>query len=135
MIHPDQILIEVKAEYDVFRARQVAAEMSAGLGFLWADTHRLATAVSELANNLIFHACHGGTVRVLSLVRGGWNGIEVVVEDSGPGIPNIEAAMTDGFSTNGGLGGGLPGSRRLMDEFEIESRPGVGTKVVIRLWR
>ena len=131
----DPLVVEVVGEYDVFHARRLAAALAARLGFEPAASQRLATAVSELANNLVFHASDGGTVRILPVALPGHCGIEVVVEDGGPGIPDVAAAMTDGFSTNGGLGGGLPGCRRLMDDFSIESRPDAGTKVVIRLWR
>jgi serine/threonine-protein kinase RsbT len=131
----DCLMVEVAREYDVFRARRLAAQLAARMGFSRADAHRLATAVSELANNLVFHADQGGVVQIRQLARAGRVGIEVIVEDSGPGIADLDAAMRDGFSTNGGLGGGLPGSRRLMNEFEIASQVGLGTKVVIRLWR
>ena len=122
----DQWVVDVLGEHDVSHARRLAADVAARLGFERAAGQRLATAVSELANNLVFHASAGGTVRILPLARPGQCGIEVVVEDGGPGIPDVAAAMTDGFSTNGGLGGGLPGSRRLMDDFVIESQPGRG---------
>jgi serine/threonine-protein kinase RsbT len=93
------------------------------------------TAVSELAHNLHFHTHLGGTISLAALDEGGRIGVEVVSEDQGPGIPDIDLAMQDGFSTNRGLGGGLPGVRRLMDEFSIRSEVGVGTRVVARLWR
>lgn len=125
----------VSGEHHVSRARVAATQLAGRLGFSRAAAYRLATAVSELANNLVFHATAGGSVELIPLCRDGRWGIEVVVEDGGPGIADIDQAMTDGHSTNGGLGGGLPGSRRLMDEFDISSRPGIGTKVVARLWQ
>ena len=115
------VTVEVHAELDVSRARIAAVAMARRLGFGQPAAYRLATAVSELANNLVFHATRGG--------------IELRAQDDGPGIVDVARAMRDGVSTNGGLGGGLPGTRRLMDEFEIDSVPGVGTRVVARLWR
>ena len=131
----DPRVVNVTAQCDVSLARRTAAELAMTLGFERAGIYRLATVVTELANNLVFHADNGGIVRILPLARPGRRGIEVSVQDCGPGIADIEAAMADGFSTNGGLGGGLPGCRRLSDDFAIESCPGVGTEVVIRLWR
>ena len=94
----------------------------------------VATSVSELANNLFFHAAGGGTITLSAVRRDGQRGIEVIAEDDGPGIPEVELAMQDGFSTNGGLGGGLPGAKRLMDEFEITSTVAGGTRIVARKW-
>lgn len=126
--------VAVRDEYDVSRARVAAADLALRAGFARAAVYRLATAVSELANNLVFHATAGGVIHLSTLMRAGRTGIEVVVEDSGPGIADITQAMVDGHSTNGGLGSGLPGCRRLADEFEISSQAGVGTRVVVRLW-
>jgi serine/threonine-protein kinase RsbT len=127
--------VAVRDEYDVSRARVVAAELASRAGFPRGAAYRLATAVSELANNIVFHAHGRGVVHLSTLWRGGKAGIEVVAEDQGPGIDDIDLAMTDGHSTNGGLGSGLPGCRRLVDEFEISSAAGVGTRVVVRLWQ
>lgn len=104
------------------------------LGFTRGAAYRLATAVSELATNLVFHAVGGGVIHLSPVTRDGRVGIEVVAEDHGPGIADLALAMTDGHSTNGGLGSGLPGCRRLVDEFEIQSAAGQGTRVMVRLW-
>ncbi len=109
--------------------------LTEAVGFGQTRTSYVATAVSELANNLFFHASRGGTITLTPLKREGEIGIEVVAEDDGPGVPDVEQAMQDGFSTSGGLGGGLPGVKRLMDEFEITSTVGVGTRIVARKWQ
>lgn len=122
-------------ESDVSHVRILTTEMAAHIGFKRADVFRLATAVSELGSNLVFHATQGGRMSVTPLFANARQGIEVVAEDDGPGISNLALAMTDGFTTNHGLGGGLPGCRRLMDEFAIASTFGIGTRIVTRLWR
>jgi serine/threonine-protein kinase RsbT len=127
--------VVVRDEYDVSRARVAAAGLAQGAGFPRGAAYRLATAVSELANNIVFHAHGRGVMHLCTLERGGRAGIEVVAEDNGPGIADIDQAMMDGHSTNGGLGSGLPGCRRLVDEFEISSTAGIGTRVVVRLWQ
>jgi serine/threonine-protein kinase RsbT len=129
------VTLVVIRECDVSHARILATEMGARIGFSSPQLYRLATAVSELGNNLVFHATHGGRITLTPVVIGQRRGIEVVAEDDGPGIADIALAMTDGFTTNNGLGGGLPGSRRLMDEFAIVSTFGRGTRVVARLWQ
>ena len=121
-------------EFDVFHARELAADMATRIGFSRPAVYRLATAVSELGNNLIDHARTGGRVSLTPMSRDGHQGIEVVVEDDGPGIADLEMAMTDGFSSDRGLGGGLPGCRRPMDEFTLDSAVGQGTRVTARLW-
>ena len=132
---PEGAVLKVVGESDVSHARRLAFNLATRIGFGRSAVHRLATAVSELGNNLVFHTTSGGQVSLNPLYCGGRWGIELVVEDTGPGIADIELAMTDGYSTNRGLGGGLPGSRRLMDEFDIESALGRGTRVVARLWQ
>ena len=104
------------------------------LGFGTIDQARIATAISELTRNVVLYAPEGRlTVRAIVSDDGG-RGIEVVCEDNGPGIANVELVMQDGYSTSSGLGMGLPGTQRLMDEFDIETRLGVGTKVTVRKW-
>lgn len=127
--------LPIHCEADVSRARVAAIDLAKTAGFSRVDAYRLATAVSELGNNLVFHSRSGGTVLIAPVRCADAHGIEVVAEDDGPGIADLEQAMTDGYSTNGGLGSGLPGCRRLMDHFEIASRPGAGTRVMVRLWR
>jgi len=126
--------VAVVEEYHVAHARQLATALAGELGFPPVLACYVATSVSELASNLVFHAAGGGTITLRPIQRAGRVGIEIVSEDTGPGIPDVDSALQDGFSTNGGLGGGLPGVRRLMDEFHITSRVGAGTRVVARKW-
>jgi serine/threonine-protein kinase RsbT len=125
--------IGIKGSEDVVLARQIAREMAKELGFGLADQTRITTAVSELSRNIYLYA---GTGRVIirALSESAKKGIEVVAEDKGPGIPDIEMAMQDGYTTSRGLGQGLPGTKRLMDEFGIKSEKGKGTAVTIRKW-
>jgi serine/threonine-protein kinase RsbT len=129
------LIVTVIGEADVSHARILAAGMAERMGFGRANAHGLATAVTELAHNLVFHATNGGRISLTPLFDAERQGIEMVIEDDGPGIADLSLAMTDGFTTNGGLGSGLPGSRRLLDELSITSTFGKGTRVVGRLWR
>jgi len=129
------VIIHVTEEYHIARARQMAVALAAEIGLRQVAVYYVATSVSELANNLFFHATRGGTITLVPLRQNGEIGLEVVAEDDGPGIPDVGLAMQDGFSTGGGLGSGLPGVERLMDEFEIRSTVGVGTHVVARKWQ
>ncbi len=125
----------INAESDLLRVRSVlrAEAQRAGLGLTAAT--KLVTAGSELARNIVRYATHGqGMVSVEQAERGGRLGVRAVFTDIGPGIANLDLAMTDEFSTAGSLGLGLPGSRRLVDEFSIDSGPGRGTTVVIAQW-
>lgn len=129
----DEITVPIKAENDVVIARGAGRKMAHNLGFGTADQTRLATAISELTRNVLRYAGEGVcTIREYcedeSVI------VKVFVEDHGPGIKDIDEAMTDGFTTSGGLGAGLPGTKRLVHEFNIESRPGI-TKVSIALTR
>ena len=127
----------VAGEQGIVAARQQAREAAKGLGFGPVDQSRIATAVSELARNVARYATGGrGEVLIRELPPADAHaGLEVVVRDEGPGIANVEEALRDGFSTGQGLGMGLPGTRRLMDEMAIDSAPGHGTTVTIRKWR
>jgi len=118
---------------DVVRARQAAREMAREIGFGLADQTRITTAVSELSRNIFLYAGTGSVI-IRAVSGGSRKGMEIVAEDRGPGIPDLEMAMQDGYSTSRGLGQGLPGTRRLMDEFEIKSEVGVGTTVTIKKW-
>ncbi|MBL7062630.1 MAG: ATP-binding protein [Anaerolineae bacterium] len=129
------VTIPVIEEHHIAQARQAAAALAEEIGFKRVLVYYVATSVSELANNLFFHTPRGGRVTLTALRREGEVGIEVVAEDDGPGIPDVALALQDGFSTSGGLGGGLPGVERLMDEFEITSAAGAGTRVVARKWQ
>lgn len=131
----DAVIVAVNEEYHVARARQATLALTKTLGFKHATASQVATSVSELANNLFSHTTRGGTISLVALRQNRKIGVEVTAEDDGPGITDVELAMEDGFSTNGGLGGGLPGVERLMDEFEITSAIGVGTRIVARKWQ
>ena len=108
--------------------------MARSVGLSQAAAYSVATAVSELANNLWFHARGERTITLTALRQVGRVGVEVVAEDEGPGIADVELAMEDGFSTSGGLGGGLPGVERLMGGIEITSSASTGTRVVATKW-
>jgi serine/threonine-protein kinase RsbT len=126
--------VGIKGSEDVVLARQIVREMAKELGFGLADQTRITTAVSELSRNIYLYAGTGRVV-VKALSESAKKGMEIIAEDKGPGIPDIEMAMQDGYSTSKGLlGQGLPGTKRLMDEFEIKSEMGKGTTVTIRKW-
>ena len=126
--------IPVKTDLDIVSARVEGRNLARDLGFGTIDQARIATAISELARNIVLYAPEGKvTIRAVVSDDGG-TGIEVVCEDNGPGIANVELVMQDGYSTSSGLGMGLPGTKRLMDEFDIETRLGIGTKVTVRKW-
>jgi serine/threonine-protein kinase RsbT len=133
----NNLLITIAGEDGIVAARQSARETARTLGFGMVDQSRIATAVSELARNVVRYATDGRGEAIVRTVespeRGA--GLEVIVRDDGPGIADIPLAMRDGYTSGPGLGMGLPGTRRLMDEFSIESGPGRGTTVTIRKWR
>ena len=126
--------VDVFKEHQIPNARQTSLYLAFEAGMSRARAYALATSVSELASNLVFHARRGG--RIILVVK--WvedrRCIELECMDDGPGIGNVTLAMTDGYSTNGGLGGGLPGVKRLMDEFRLESSTERGTRVWARKW-
>ena len=130
----DEIQIAIRVDTDIVAARQGGRTLAAKLGFNNTDATLIATAISELARNIILYAKKGEII-LSSLHKSGFCGIGVVARDQGPGISNLEQAMKMGYSTSGSLGMGLPGVSRLMDEFEIDSRPGSGTTVVIKKWK
>jgi serine/threonine-protein kinase RsbT len=122
-------------EENVILARQLVRSMAADMTFSLADQTRLATAVSELTRNALQYA-NAGEIRIDAVSRGDWKkGLKIVVTDKGPGIDDIEKAMTMGFTTSKGLGAGLPGTRQLVDEFDIRSSPGNNTTVTILMWK
>ena len=131
MTEPHRIAITRDA--DIVVARQTGRELAAELGFKGSDLALIATAISEIARNIVVYA-QRGEMDFAIVEEGDRRGISVVARDEGPGIADIEQAMRDGFSTGGSLGLGLPGARRLMDAFEIESRVGAGTTVRMKKW-
>jgi serine/threonine-protein kinase RsbT len=126
--------VAITRDADIVTARQKGRDLAAAAGFAGSDLTIIATAISELARNIVLYAQTGEIV--LDVIEGsGRRGILVVARDEGPGIADIEQAMRDGFSTGNSLGLGLPGARRLMDEFEIVSELGKGTTVTMRKWK
>jgi serine/threonine-protein kinase RsbT len=129
----DDVRVAIRTDADVVTARQEARAMGAELGFSSTDLTLLATAISEVARNITTYAGEGEVaLRVLN--HGGRQGIEVIASDEGPGIADVELAMQDGYTTGSGLGLGLPGTRRLVDEFELRTEPGAGTRVRLVKW-
>jgi serine/threonine-protein kinase RsbT len=127
------VRVAIRTDADVVTARQEARTMGADLGFSSTDLTLLATAISEIARNITTYAGEGEVaLRVLN--DSGRQGIEVVATDNGPGIADVELAMQDGYTTGNGLGLGLPGTRRLVDEFDIDTALGAGTKVRLVKW-
>lgn len=125
--------VPVKSEPDVVAVRRHIRDLAARLGFSLVDQTKLVTAASELARNTIIHGS-GGSMQVETL-NGPRTGLRLTFEDKGPGIPNIEMALRDGYTTGYGLGLGLGGAKRLVSEFDIVSRPGEGTRVTITRWK
>jgi len=125
---PGDVALAIADERDIIAARAKTRKLAAQLGFGAPEQTLLATAVSELACNIVQYA-HQGEIRLRLFSDGVGQGITILAEDDGPGIADIGLALQDGFSTSGARGLGLPGVRRLMDEFEIFSRPGGGTRI------
>jgi serine/threonine-protein kinase RsbT len=129
-----EIVVPINCDMDIVTARQKARAMAAEIGFQTIDLTLIATAVSELARNIV-HYARNGQIELSSISnRNGKRGLLIVARDEGPGIPNISRALQDGYSTSGSLGLGLPGARRLMDEFEIVSDNSSGTTITARKW-
>jgi len=126
-------IIPVITETDAIIARQRGRNMARELGFSLVDQTRIAISISELARNIILYAGEG-VIEIRSLEENDTSGIEIRAIDHGPGILHLDLVMKDGYSTSGGLGMGLPGTKRLMDDFHIETEAGKGTIVTIRKW-
>src|SRR5688572_24641208 len=126
-------ILPLREEMQLLLVRQMVKEKARGLAFSLLDQTKLVTAASELGRNVLRHG-GGGTVQIEIVERAERRGLRLVFEDAGPGIPDIAQAMEDGFTTRGGLGLGLGGSKRLMNEFEIQSLPGGGTRVIACRW-
>lgn len=128
------VCVPITLDTDIVTARQQGRALASLLGFSSTEATLIATAISELARNIIQYATHGEIT--VGLVRAsGKRGIMVMARDEGPGIPDVQRAIMGGYSTSGGLGLGLPGVRRLMDEFEIHSGLGKGTTVIAKKWK
>ena len=129
-----EIRVAINSDQDIVTARQEGRALAIELGFSTGDATLIATAISELARNIVSYARRGEITlnRVHASIR---QGISIVASDSGPGIRDVRQAMRDGFSTSGSLGLGLPGVRRLMDEFLISSELGRGTIVTVKKWK
>jgi serine/threonine-protein kinase RsbT len=130
-----EIRVAVATDSDMLPARAEGRALADRLGFSRTDATLIATAISEIARNILVHA-GSGQITFTPVHEDDRDGIVVVARDEGPGIRDLDAAIADGYSgVNGSLGLGLPGARRLMDEFDIDSRPGEGTTVTMRKWR
>ena len=126
--------VPIRTPQDVVLVRQRARTLAAGQGLSLVDQTKVVTAASELARNTHEHG-KGGEVLLETVENGVRRGIRLTFEDRGPGITDLTAALRDGFTTGTGMGLGLPGARRLMNEFSIESTPGQGTRVVVARWK
>jgi serine/threonine-protein kinase RsbT len=126
--------IAVRTSDDVVRARQAVRAWAIEAGFGIVDQTKLVTAASEIARNTVDYG-GGGTLRIDILREGARRGVQLTFSDNGPGIADIETAMTDGYTTGGGLGLGLSGAKRLSNEFAIQSAPGQGTTVTLARWK
>lgn len=131
---PEVTRVSIRSDQDIVLARQKGRALAGQLGFSPGDATLIATAISELARNIVSYA-REGVITLQAIQNSTRQGIQVVATDHGPGIVDIRQAMRDGFSTSGSLGLGLPGVRRLMDEFEIKSQPSQGTIVAVKKWK
>jgi serine/threonine-protein kinase RsbT len=124
----------LRSEEDVVYARQAVRSWAVEMAFSLVDQTKLVTAASELARNTIVYG-GGGTLRLEQVEDGARRGLRLFFEDQGPGIADVERAMQDGYTSGGGLGLGLGGARRLVNEFRIESAPGQGTRITVVKWK
>ncbi|MFG1838612.1 ATP-binding protein [Micromonospora sp. NPDC049175] len=123
----------VRSDEDVVRVRQLVRSVAVAVKLSLVDQTKVVTAASELARNTLVYG-GGGSVEVTTVENGRRTGVRIVFADSGPGIPDLDMALTDGYTTGGGMGLGLSGSRRLVDEFEIETSPETGTRITVTKW-
>jgi serine/threonine-protein kinase RsbT len=124
----------LRSEHDIVLARQLVRKLTQELGFSLVDQTKMVTAASELARNALIYG-RGGTMHWEKMNGGERRGLKLLFADEGPGIPNMELAMTDGWTSGSGLGMGLTGAKRLVNEFEIDSKVGGGTRVTIVRWK
>ena len=130
----DELAITIASDVDVVSARQHGRELAEQVGFSAGDQTVIAAAISEIARNILNYA-RRGAITFRAVLDGDRSGIIIVASDEGPGIPDVPRAMQDGYSTSGGLGLGLPGARRLMDEFDVVSAPRQGTTITMKKWK
>jgi len=130
----DDTSVEVAADADVVRVRQLARDLAVAAKLSLVDQTKLVTATSELARNTLVYG-GGGAVTARMIDRRGLAGVEVVFTDDGPGITDVDLALTDGWTSGSGMGLGLSGAKRLVDEFELDTEPGRGTRVRVVKWR
>ena len=130
----ERVSLPLRTDEDVVHLRRHVRERAVGIGLSLVDQTKLITAASELARNTIKYG-GGGAVHLDKLADGLRQGVGLVFVDTGPGIPDLELALRDGYTTGGGLGLGLGGSKRLVDEFEIDTRPGEGTAIAVVKWK
>ena len=130
----NRAVLPIRTQEDIVRVRQATREHAVAHGFSLVDQTKLVTAASELARNTLDYG-NGGEVEIERLMDGIRKGLRLTFSDQGPGIEDLEKALTDGYSTGGGLGLGLSGARRLSNEFTIDSAPGTGTRIMIARWR
>jgi serine/threonine-protein kinase RsbT len=129
-----EVRVAIEREADIVLARQAGRQLAAQIGFSTTDQTLIATAISEVARNIVVYA-QSGEIVLTRADDTGRIGIQVVAVDQGPGIDNKEMAMRDGYSTKNSLGLGLPGARRLMDDFTLDSVVGLGTTITMRKWK
>lgn len=125
--------VDIYTEWDIVAARQLGRNEAKRIGFGTVDQARITTAISELARNIYLYAGKG-RIEIASVYKNQNEGISIIASDEGPGIADIRKVMDDGFTTSGGLGAGMPGVKRLMDEFTITTKEGVGTTVTAIKW-
>jgi serine/threonine-protein kinase RsbT len=130
----NEIQVPINSDQDIVAARQKGRSLAVALGFSSGDATLIATAISELARNIITYA-KSGEIRLTVINGSARQGIRLVAHDQGPGIPDVQQALRDGFSTSGSLGLGLPGVMRLVDEFEVVSEENRGTTVTAKKWK
>ena len=128
-----KVRVKIDSPADVVEARQQARALATQAGFSICDSTLITTAISEMTRNILEYASHGEIVISL-LKNGSKNGVRIVARDHGPGIADVSVVMQDGYSSGKGMGMGLPGTKRLMDEFEIQSKIGKGTTVTMLKW-
>ena len=129
----NRTITQIRSEGEIVAARQIGRKLAAEMGFSTIDATLIATAISEVARNILQYA-KTGSIEIFPINNEHKNGITIIARDQGPGISNIALAMQDGYSTSGGLGLGLPGAKRLMSEFEITSEVGKGTLIIMKKW-